>query len=552
MKRLIKKFFSGWRIIAVIFTFALAYFGLIFNLYNVQFNKRAIYKSQAESQQKATGVLDPMRGEIFFTDKNNNSTAVALNKEFPYIFAVPEEIKNPKGVAITIGKILNLSADELEKKFNKPNDSFELILLKATQEQVGEVKDLNIKGIYIKNQISRFYPFETLASHLIGFVGLNNEKSLDTLTNVEGKYGVESFFNDILFGVAGKLTGSKVIDGENIQLTIDRNIQAQSEQILKKLVIDKGAAGGSIIVQDPKSGKILTMASYPDFNPNDYSKYDIKNFLNPVVQAVYEPGSVFKIITMSAGIDSGKITPDTSYVDTGYAIINGRRIENWDHKAHGRLTMTDVIKQSINTGTIFAEKQTGHEIFKSYLKNFGLDVLTGIKLPGEVRGNLSNLNNGREVNYATASYGQGVAVTPIEMINAASAIANGGVLMKPILLADDKPEVVRRVISEDTARKVTQMMVSAVIANKIANVPNYNVAGKTGTAFIPDFGRNGYTDQVISTYIGYAPAFDPKFIALIKLERAKDAPLAGTTVVPAFRELAGYILNYYNVAPDKI
>lgn len=555
MLRLIKKFLSGWRITAVISIFALAYFFLVFNLYNIQFNKNAFYEAQAESQQKATGALDPIRGSIYFTDKNNNSIPVVLNKEFQLIYAVPKEIKDSQSAALLIGKILNLSVDELENKLNKPNDLFESLLFKASQEQVEEVNDLGIKGIYIKKQISRFYPHGVLASHLIGFVSPSDEKKSDDALNIKGRYGIELFFEDKLAGVIGQLEGDKITyptDGENISLTIDRNIQAQAEEILKKLVIDKEAVGGSVIVQDPKTGKILAMGSYPDFDPNNYSESSVKNFLNPVIQAVYEPGSVFKIVTMAAGIDSGKITPETTYVDQGYAIINGRRIENWDHKVHGKLSMTNVIEQSINTGTIFAEKQMGHDIFKNYLYKFGLNELTGIKLPGELRGNLANLNNGREVNYATASYGQGVAVTPIEMISAVSAIANGGVLMKPLILSNDNPEVVRRVISQDTSKKVTQMMVSAVKKNIIADIPNYQIAGKTGTAFVPNFQTGGYTDEVINTYVGYAPAFDPKFSVLIKLEKPKNAPLAGQTVVPAFRELAGFILNYYNVTPDNI
>lgn len=554
MKRRAKLFISSWRTTALISIFGLAYLFLISNLYNIQFNKNSFYEALAENQQRAAGVLDPLRGSIYFTDKNNNQVPAVINKQYSLIYAVPKEISDSAVAAPRLSGILNLDAASLEKKLSKPNDLFEELLFKASDEQVDEINNSGIKGLYIKNEVGRYYPFGTLASQLLGFTNSNGNGGDDTVL-VNGQYGVEKYFNEELGGVPGKLQGDKVVatqDGENVNLTIDYNIQAQSEDILKNLVSEKGAAGGSIIVEDPKTGKILTMASYPDFDPNDYSQYEIKNFLNPTVQAVYEPGSVFKILTMAAGIDSGKITPDTTYVDKGYDIINGRKIMNWDHRAYGKITMTNVIEHSLNLGSTFAEQTMGRDIFKSYLYKFGLADLTGIELPGELKGNLSQLDHGRDINYATASYGQGVSVTPIEMINAASAIANGGNLMKPNILSDEQPTVIRRVISEDTAKKVTQMMVSAVKVNVLADIPNYRVAGKTGTAFVPDFKNGGYSDQVINTYIGWAPAFDPKFVLLVRLDKPKDAPLAGTTVVPAFRQLAEYILNYYNIPPDKI
>lgn len=552
-----------WRITTIVFIFVPFYFALVFNLYNIQITKSSFYKAKAESQQAASGILRANRGTIYFTDKNNNQSAAVLNKDFSSIFAVPKELQESakaqqttvREYAENLSPIFEEKIDDLEKKFGKKGDLYELLSAKASDYQIEQVKMLGIKGIYIQDKISRFYPSGPLASHILGFVASSAGSDSEKATNEKGRYGIESFFENTLAGKSGDIKGEEVVavsDGQDVSLTIDRNIQLETENILKKLVAEKGAVGGSAIVEDPKTGRIIAMASAPDFDPNNYSKYDIKNFLNPVVQAIYEPGSVFKILTMAAGIDSGRITPDTTYVDKGYEVINGRKVMNWDHKTHGKLTMTNVIEQSINTGTIFAERQTGHEIFKDYMYKFGLADLTGIKLPGELKGNLSPLLKGKDINYATASYGQGVAVTPIEMISAASAIANGGVLMKPLILATDKPEVVRRVISEDTAKKVTQMMVSAVKVNVIADIPNYHVAGKTGTAYVPDFKNGGYTDQVINTYIGWAPAFDPKFVVLIKLEKPKDAPLAGTTVVPAFRELAETLLNYYNVAPDNL
>jgi len=232
--------------------------------------------------------------------------------------------------------------------------------------------------------------------------------------------------------------------------------------------------------------------------------------------------------------------------------LNGKTIKNWDLRVYGEQTMLGVIENSINTGSVFAQRKIGQDIFYNYLIKFGFNKPTGVVLPGEINGNINNLKTGKDIDFATVSFGQGVSVTPIELINAFSAIANNGVLMKPLILADEKPQEIRRVVSRETARKVVEMMVSAVEKNKVAAISNYSVAGKTGTSFVPDFGNKGYTEEVINTYVGFAPASNPRFVILIKLDKPAGAPLAGQSVVPAFRELAQFILNYYNIAPDKL
>lgn len=542
-----------WRILTLTAFFAIIYIFLGFYLYNLQLNRGNFYLDKAQAQQKAGGILTPLRGGIYFTDKNNNLIQAVLNKEYPVIYAVPSEIqKNNKDIsqlAKLLSEITKNSSSDIEKQLNKKNDQYELLVQKASAEQVEKIKFLEAGGIYVRNQLLRFYQYGSMASHVFGFVSSAEENG------ESGKYGLELNFNKLLAGIVGQINGTEIVgseNGEDLILTIDRNIQSQAEEILDKLIKEYGASGGTVIVQDPKTGKILAMGSFPNFDPNSYFDYEIKTFLNPAVQAVYEPGSVFKIITMAAGIDSGKITPETKYIDTGSVTFNGKTLQNWDLKAHGEQTMTGVIEQSINTGSVFAQRQIGPQLFYNYLIKFGLSELTDISLPGEVRGNLNNLKKGKDVDFATASFGQGVAITPIELINAVSVLANGGKLMKPIILADEKPEIVKQVISSQVAESVSKMMVSAVEKNVLAAIKNYSVAGKTGTAFVPDFNKGGYTEQVINTYVGFAPAYDARFVILIKLDKPAGSPLAGQTVVPAFRELAEFILNYYNIAPDKI
>ena len=283
-----------------------------------------------------------------------------------------------------------------------------------------------------------------MAASLLGFVGINEEHNEPT-----GLYGEELFYNN------------KLKSGDNVYLTIDRNLQTEAEETLKGLVSEFGAEGGSILIQDPFTGSVLALANNPGFNPNDYGSYPIGTFLSPAVQYVYEAGSVFKPITMATGIDLGILTPDTTYIDYGSVTLNGKTITNWDKKVHGKTTMTEVIEGSINTGAVFAVSQIGHDNFITYLKKFGFGRKTGIDSPNEGNGNLRNLENkhAREIDFATASFGQGTAVTPIQLITAYSAIANGGLLLRPYLNNDLDAYEVHRVTCKVNAETVTKMRV---------------------------------------------------------------------------------------------
>ncbi|MBI2406375.1 MAG: penicillin-binding protein 2 [Candidatus Harrisonbacteria bacterium] len=522
------------------------YAAAIGNLYHLQIAKGKYYAARAESQHRLAGYLSPSRGGIYLTDKYGNSIPAAINKSYPTIFAVPKEIEDVAEGSALVASVLNLDGEKIQRAFGKSNELYKLLVKKATEEEVRKVKDANIRGVYVDTDEARYYPFGGLAAHVLGFVGSGSDgKEI-------GRYGIEAQFDDALAGTPGAVSGDKIekpTPGKDVLLTIDRNVQFTAEEILARLVKTYGAAGGSVIVEDPKTGKMLALASEPTFDPNTYAMSPVEVFLNPAAQSLYEPGSIMKVVTMAAALDAGKITPDTAFYDVGFLTLNGKTIRNWDLKAYGALTMTGVIEHSVNTGAAFAEQKLGHARFRQYLVNFGLSEPTNIGLPGELAGNLRNLaKNARDINFATASFGQGISVTPMELISAISAIANGGLLMQPYLQAGQSPKLVRRVISKTAAEETTRMMVSAVKGAKIADMPGYTVAGKTGTAQVAE--RGGYGEDVINTYAGFAPAYDPKFVILIKLDKPKGAPLAGVTVVPAFRELAEFLLQYYNVPPD--
>lgn len=533
----------------IIFFIFCAYASLVFHLYNLQVVQGNRYVARADSQAVGVNWEVAQRGNIFLTDRNGNYLPIASVKDIPFIYAVPKAMDDLPEAANQLAPLFGRDADELLETFQS-RPGYVLLERKPSSSLINKIENLHLKGVYISSKPTRFYPFGSLAAHLIGFVSPDSEGIGES-----GRYGIENFFDKKLKGQDRDETHKTLKQGEDLYLTIDPNIQKEAERILDNIVKKFEAEGGLVIVQDPQTGKLLALAALPTFDPNNYKESSLATFLNPATQKVYEPGSIFKVLTMAAGIDSGKITPNTTYQDTGKIVLNGRTITNWDYLQHGpygKTTMTNVIEHSINTGAIFAEKKTGHDIFTEYMKKFGLNEKTGVDLPGELLGNLNRLNPREpDVAFATASYGQGVAVTPLELLSAISSIANRGVLMKPYINAEEQPTVIRRVISEETARQVTEMMTSAVKVNKVSHIPGYSIAAKTGTAFIPDFVHGGYTTDVFNTYIGYAPSFDPKFIVLFRLERPQGAPLAGTSVVPAFREMAEFLINYYEIPPDR-
>lgn len=536
-----------WRLNGIMAAVLVLFGALFWNIYHLQIENGKVYAARAGSQNDPS-VLEPRRGSIFFTDKFGNRIPAAIDREYPTVFAVPTDITDPPATTDQLAALLEIDRAAVLAKLRKPDDEYELITPKAAEEVAQAIREAHLKGIYIGRTNARFYPSGSLASHLLGFLGSADDGTF------KGRYGLELFYDDELRGVRGIAEGArtKPVDGKDLFLTIDRNIQAQAEEILDRVAEKVNAESGTVIVEEPKTGAILAMGSYPRFDPNEYPTYSVRTFLNPAVQAIYEPGSIAKVLTMSAALDTGAVTPETTFTDTGSLTLNQKTIRDWDKKAHGTVTMTEVIEQSLNLGAAFAAKTMGYGRFAEYLAKFGVDEKTGIELPGEVRGSLKSVAAGaREIHFATASFGQGIAVTPLALASMISAIANKGVLMKPTLIAGKEPTEVRRVISEQSAAEITAMMISAVRKAKVADIPHYRVAGKTGTAQIPDFKKGGYTKKFIHSYAGFAPVADPRFVILFKMDKP-NVELAGATVVPAFKELAQFLLNYYHIPPDDL
>lgn len=553
------------------FAVALLIAGRFFYLQAVQYSYFQT-KSQNMSEKKETILTN--RGEIFMQDKNGELFPLAQNKDWFSLYAVPKEMNEPRKAAEELSAILNIDKETISKKLSVKNDPYEMIKRKITDEETEKIKNLKYKGIYLEKQYGRYYPNNELSSHLVGFLSIKDDK-------VAGQYGIEEYFNKELSGEEGKAIVSKDVFGNWISiiekkiffapepshdliLTIDPNIQTKAEEELKKLVEERNAQGGTIIVMNPKDGAILAMTSNPNFDPNNYQNVkDIGVFLNPATQSVYEPGSAFKPITFAAALQENVITPDTTYTDYGFIKFGSKIIKNYDNHVYGESTMTKVLEYSINTGAIFAASRLSNEKFFEYVEKFGFNKKTGIEL-FETVGNISNLKTKININYATASFGQGIAVTPIELITAVSAIANNGKMSKPYLVkkmissegsaVEHRAKDGNQIISSKTALTLTTMMKSVIDngAGAPAKIHGYSIAGKTGTAQIPDYKKGGYTNEYIHSFVGFAPAIDPKFSILIKLDKPQGARAASITAAPAFKNLAEYILNYYEIPPDQL
>jgi cell division protein FtsI/penicillin-binding protein 2 len=531
-------------------------------------------RAKAEEQRSMVRKLSPTRGEISLVDSTSKQLVpVATNIERPLVYAVPQEIQNPVLAASSLAAVLTLDQTELLTKIANKDKKYVVIKKQLTEDEQEKIKQLKLFGVYFDNEGARFYPQGELLSQVLGFVGYKGDKR-------EGIYGLEAFYEEDLAGKEGLLkqegdvSGAWIFggmremvpaqDGDSLILTIDKNIQFQAERILKDTVDAHQASSGSIIVADPKTGKILAMAGYPDFNPNEYNKVEnAAAFNNEATLSPYEPGSVFKPLTMAAAVNEGKVNAGTMYEDTGEVKIDDKVIKNSDLKAHGMQTMAQVLEQSLNTGVIFAKDQIGDEKFLEYVKHFGFGEKTGIELP-EKKGSLENLKYKIKVNFATASFGQGITVTPIQLIEAFTALANGGKMMKPYLVAsrispdgtrkDSHPQEVRQVITPQTANTVGAMMVGVVENGhgQKAGVPGYYIAGKTGTAQVAKKNGNGYEENVnIGSFIGFGPVEDPKFLMLVRINEPHTVKFAETTAAPAFGELAKFILNYYQIEPTR-
>jgi len=539
-----------WRVNTFLLLLCLAAGGLFYRLVFLAYLQGDSWRQRSDAQYASQQQNSVERGNIYISDQSSDDPyLVATNKLFPYIYVIPKSARDTETLTSKLSELLKISSIEISSHLENRADPFEVIVRDPDAEQINVVQNLNWPEVKVGQEVRRYYPAGNFLAQTLGFVGYSGEAR-------SGQYGVEGYYDKILRGQ--EISGvSKTGD---IVLTIDRNIQAFAEKELNYLMEKWQPENGNIIVQDPNTGAILAMAGSPSFDPNRYQYYQLSDFTNKSVQEMFEPGSSFKPVTMSGALDKRALTPETTYFDAGEVVLNGYHIKNYNEKSNGVQTMYQVLEKSLNTGAMFAEDRLGDENFLDYVINFGFGQPTGIDLAGEIGGDVSNLYTKRKINFATASFGQGIATTPIQLTNAYSALANGGKLLKPyvakVITEPDgqkkitQTEIIGTPVSERATLDIKKMLAKVVeIGFDKARVKGYDIAGKTGTAQIASK-EGGYSDQFIHDMVGFAPAFDPKFVVLIKMDKPQGIKFAADSLSPSLGNMMKFLLNYFHIPPN--
>ena len=546
---------------------------LVTKLYFVQIISGQQFAERADRQyiHPVGGVFD--RGTIFFQSKDSTLMAAA-SLRLGYTVAInPKILSKPEIVYSKISKILTLDHDDFIRKATKADDSYEEIAKRIDPDQAKALSDLNISGINLYKEEWRYYPGETLAAHVLGFVGFRGE-------DYGGRYGLENQYNSVLrrtnenvyvnffaeifsnihktFSDTGNAEGDIVSTIEpSVQSFLEKQVEGVNKKFNSKLT-------GAVVI-DPKSGEIYAMSAYPTYNPNSFgSEKNVSVFTNPLVQNVYEMGSIIKPLTMAAGIDAGVVTADTTYFDKGFLTLNNKTIYNYDKKGRGLIPMQDVLDESLNTGVAFVTSKLGNKRFTDYFYKYGLDKPTGIDLPNEAHDLMDNLKSPRDIEHATASFGQGIAMTPIATVRALSVLSNGGTLITPHVVKkidykvgfskDISYATGDRAISEATSHEISRMLtvvVDKALLKGSVKMDHYSIAAKTGTAQIAIPGHGYYTDRYLHSFFGYFPSYNPRFLIFFYTVEPQGEAYASHTLTEPFINMTKFLINYYEIPPDR-
>ena len=552
------------RLLLVFSIFFLAFSILLARLFWLQVLKSEYLSRLADDQHNIIVQSEPRRGLIY--DRNMHTMAVNLN--VGSVYALPKEIKDKKEMASSLASLLSVDESEIIKKL-KTDSPFVWVKRKMDLGQAGRVKELMLDGIGIVKETKRFYPNDQLASHIVGFVGIDDV----------GLEGLENEFDGYLRGTPGlnwtvrDAKARRILskqsrsippcDGYSLVLTIEEVIQHIAEKELDRVWKEFKAKSASVIVMDPYNGDILALANRPTFNPNKFSVSDADSRRNRAITDLFEPGSVFKAITASAALETGLVgLDDTFFCEQGFYRVKSHTLH--DHKPHGELSFKEVIGVSSNIGTVKVAQLLGKDEIYRFIKSFGFGSKTGIQLPGEVNGIIRPPKRWSGISIAAIPIGQEIAVTPVQLVSALSAIANGGILMKPRIILEirDKeggvvknfePVQVRRAISVSTASLMKEVLEGVVEegTGRKGRLFEYRACGKTGTA--QKVGTNGrYShSKFIASFIGFAPVKNPRVVVLVCVDEPSPVYYGGLVAAPAFKRLTEGILRYLRVEPDR-
>lgn len=548
---------------------------LIAKLFLVQVVHSNSYSETADRQYFTPSGNIFERGTILFSKKNTELVSAAIQTLGYKVAIDPSKIVDSENTFQLLSQIIDLDHNSFLIKANKKADSYEEIAHKLSKEQADAIASFKTPGVSIFKEKWRFYPGENLSSHTLGIVGYKGDE-------LAGRYGLEryydttlsrnkdnpyiNFFAEVFSNIKDTLFLENSTNGD-IVTTIEPAVEGLLETKLNEVGQRYNADSLGGIIMNPIDGSIYAMAVKPDFNPNDFSKNsNISIFSNPLVENVFEFGSVVKPLVMAGAIDAGVVTADTKYNDKGSVVVEKKEIFNFDKKGRGPNTsMQEVLNQSLNTGMVLVYQKLGKEKMRDYLLSYGIKEKTGIDLPNETSGLVSNLNSPRELEYANASFGQGIAMTPIEMIRALASLGNGGSLVVPHLVKTIKYEngtqkemiykTVPTKITKATSEEITRMLVNVMdksLKAGLAKFEHYSVAVKTGTAQVADSNTGGYyEDRHMHSFFGYFPAYNPKFIVFLYAINPKGVPYASQTWADPFLEITKFLINYYEIPPDR-
>ncbi|MFA5095243.1 MAG: penicillin-binding protein 2 [Candidatus Paceibacterota bacterium] len=548
---------------------------LISKLFLVQVVHSDDYSEQADRQYSTPSSNIFERGTIYFSRKDGQLVSAAMQTTGFKIAINPAKITDKESVYQELSKIITIDHDKFLTQAGKENDPYEEIANRLTKEEADAVSLLKIPGLSIYKEKWRFYPGGSLASQSLGFVAYKGN-------DLGGRYGLErqyndelsrnkdnpyiNFFAEVFSDINKTLFSDKSKEGDvvtTIEPTVQNFLEKTLENVKTKYQVD--SVGG--IIMNPTDGSIYALSSKPDFDLNNFSQVEtVSIFSNPFVENVYEFGSVVKPLVMAGALDAGVVTAATTYNDKGEVTVEKHQIFNFDKKGRGPgTTMQDVLTQSLNTGMVFVEQKLGKEKVRDYLLSYGIKDKTGIDLPNETSGLVSNIiNSPREIEYANAAFGQGIALTPIELVRALASLSNSGNLVVPHIVKgikyDDGTEkdiaysMTPTKISKLTAEEITRMLVNAMDKNLGTNgkLEHYSVAAKTGTAQVADSVNGGYyEDRHIHSFVGYFPAYDPEFIVFLYAVNPKGVLYAIQTWGDYFLNITNFLINYYEIPPDR-
>ncbi len=549
---------------------------LVAKLYMVQIVSGDDFRMRSERQYLRPSENIYNRGTIFFQNLDGSTIAGASLKTGFTISINPKILQNPEEAYVKLNAIIPIEKKNFLARTAQKNTSYAVIAKKVEEGPANKINALKISGIMVVKDRYRFYPSGSLGANVLGLVGYKG----DTLA---GRYGLESYYEDILARDESHLYSNffaeifsnikKTINSRNkfegdIITTIEPATQAFLEKQLTAIQTrwNSQATGG--IVMDPKTGEIFAMGNYPTFDPNALqNETNPAVFANPIVENVYEMGSIVKPLTMAAGIDSGTITAATTYEDKGFLVLNNSKFSNFDGKARGVVNMQEVLNQSLNTGVAFVAGKMGNNLLSDYFRRFGLGEETGIDMPNEAPGLIDNLKSPRDIEHATASFGQGIAMSPINTMRALASLGNGGYLVTPHIVKriehkigvsknisyEKGLQVLKPATSQEISRMLVEVVDKALLGGTFKN-PRYSVAAKTGTAQIAKSGGGGYyEDKYLHSFFGYFPAYNPKFIVFLYTIEPKGVggDFASHTLTAPFMDITKFLISYYKVPPDR-